>query len=287
MIRLAALVVALIATAAARAEPAAWRLEGRDGSELTLLGSVHYLRDRDHPLPGLVENLYARADAIVMELDLDDIDPRRTQAAFFDAAALPAGRRLSDVLDSDVYARTEREARTVGVELSMLDGFEPWLIAVTIMDLGMRRLGFRADRGVEQYLLGKARAHGKPVLGLETVETQIAVFDGLALSEQQALLEQALTELASADEVMTALVDAWRSGELEPLAQTLMVEFAEFPELYDALVVERNKSWITELERLLTDGTDYLVVVGALHLVGQDSVIDLLRARGFSVTRLD
>jgi uncharacterized protein len=274
----------LLCSATAHADPAAWHVADPDGGELWLLGSVHYLRERDHPLPALIDDLYGRADVIVMELDLDDIDPLQSQSKFLAAAMLNGGVTLPDVLSSEVYALAEAQADMLGIDLALLERFEPWLVAVTMLDLGMGQLGYRADRGVEQYLLTKARAEGKTILGLETLETQIAVFDSLPVAEQEALLEQTLAELDSADAAMSQMVEAWRTGRLDALAATLMEEFESFPGLYAALVVDRNTSWVGALEELLAKPESHLVVVGALHLVGEDNVVDLLAARGLKVS---
>jgi len=282
MMRAAAL--ALLSAATAHAGPAAWHVTNPEGAELWLLGSVHYLRERDYPLPALVDELYGRADVIVMELDLDDIDPLRSQSQFLAAAMLTGGATLPDVLSSEVYSLAEARAGTLGIDLALLERFEPWLVAITMLDLGMGQLGYRADRGLEQYLLNKASTDGKEILGLETLETQIAVFDGLAVAEQEALLVQTLTELDSADEAMTQMIEAWRTGRLDALAATLMDEFESFPDLYAALVVERNTSWIATLEELLAKPESHLVVVGALHLVGEHNVVDLLATRGLTIS---
>lgn len=282
MIRLAAL--ACLCATAAHADPAAWRVTGPGHGELWLLGSVHYLREQDYPLPGIVDELYARAEVLVMELDLDDLDPLQSQSKFLAAAMLPAGSLLPDVLPPDVYSLAAERAEAFGVDLALLERFEPWLVAVTMLDLGMSRLGYRAERGLEQYLLRKAAQDGKEILGLETLDTQIAVFDGLSTVEQQALLEQTLEELDAAETAMAEMIAAWREGELDRLADTLMQEFAAFPSLYEALVVDRNTSWLDTLAALLEDPRPHLVVVGALHLVGDDNVIDLLAARGFDVS---
>ena len=278
-----ALLAAWLVAAAAQANPAAWHVTGPGGGQLWLLGSVHYLRDRDHPLPPVVDELYARAEVIVMELDLDDLDPLRSQSQFAAAALLERGVTLRDVLPQELYALAEERAGELGIELAMLERFEPWLVAVTLLDLGMRRLGYRAEQGVEQYLLRKSIADRKEVLGLEALDTQIAVFDELAPTEQQALLAQTLAELGSAEVLMDDLIAAWRAGMLGELGAALMDEFASFPALYEALVVARNTRWISRIEALLEEPEPHLVVVGALHLVGEHNVVDLLAARGWDV----
>ena len=100
------------------------------------------------------------------------------------------------------------------------------------------------------------------------------------------MLEQTLAELDEGVTVLSEMVAAWRDGELESLSVEFIEEFAEYPGLYDELVTKRNNAWVPTLERLLADGHRHLVVVGALHLVGPDNVIELLRERGHDVERL-
>lgn len=267
----------------ATAEPPAWQVTDSSGRQLWLLGSVHALRDSDHPLPAVIDALYERADVLVMELDLDDIDPVALQSALVAAAVLPEGTSLAEQIGDELYARTDAYARGVGFELRLLERFEPWFVSVTLLDLGMAARGFSAEGGVEQYLLRKAAADGKEVLGLETLERQIRVFDHLGPDEQALLLEQTLDELESDEDTLEALVAAWRTGELDELAGSLSAEFEGFPTLYTELVVRRNDAWITEIEQLLETQETELVVVGALHLVGEHNVIELLSARGLDV----
>ena len=78
---------------------------------------------------------------------------------------------------------------------------------------------------------------------------------------------------------------AWRSGDTAALARLMTGEYEDFPDLYRRLTVDRNRAWVGRLAALLNDRDDYLVVVGALHLVGPESVVDLLRQRGYQVTQ--
>jgi uncharacterized protein len=281
---LAVLAAALPAGLAA-ADPAAWRIAGKNGGEVVMLGSMHVLRPSDYPLPPAVDALVDGAEGIVMEIDLDDVDAA-AQQRIVSEAMLPQGTVLADVLDERVYAQVELEMRELGVDLKQLEHFEPWFLAMTALDLGMRKIGFQPERGVEQYVLGRARAAGKEIVGLETLAFQIGLFDALPREQQQAMLEQTLAEIDEGAAVLGEMVAAWRAGELESLSAELLDEFDQFPGLYETLVTKRNSAWVAPLERMLTDGRRHLVVVGALHLVGPDSVIELLEQRGHDVERL-
>ena len=283
---MALLAAASLVAGSARADPAAWRIAGSDGGEIVLLGSMHMLRASDYPLPTAVDGLVDRAETIVMEIDLDDVDLPAQQRVILEKALLPQGTVLADVVDGEIYGVLEQGAAQAGIELELLTRFEPWFLAITMLEVGMRKIGFEAERGIEQYVLGLSSGDGKEVLGLETLEFQIDIFDAMSPQLQQEFLVQTLTELDDAETTMNAMGDAWRAGELETLSDELLASFDEFPSLYDTLVTERNEKWVGLLEDMLDDRTRYLVVVGALHLVGSGSVIDLLKARGHAVQRL-
>ncbi len=268
------------------ADPAVWRMTNDNGAEVTLLGSMHALRASDYPLPASVDGLIDRSQRIVMELDMDDVDAAAQQRVILETALLPQGTVLANVVDARVYTQVEQSAAQLGLDLKLLERFEPWFLAITLLDQGLRQWGFQAERGLEQYVVGRAQRTGKEIVGLETLEFQIGIFDSLPPRSQQAMLEQTLSELDEAETALRAMVEAWRDGELESLSAELLDDFDDFPGLYDTLVLTRNRSWVPALERMLADGQRHLVVVGALHLVGDDSVIELLRARGHAVERL-
>ena len=154
-----------------------------------------------------------------------------------------------------------------------------------LLQLEIAHRGFDAAHGIEQQLAERAIADRKPILGLETPEQQFAVLGGLSLAEQKRFLLLALEETEEDDTELEELMAAWRTGDTAALARILSEAFAEFPELYRPLTEDRNRAWIDDLESLLDDRDDYLVVVGALHLVGRNSVLDLLQQRGYTVTQ--
>lgn len=284
---LAAVLAALAPHAgAARDRSILWTVKGTHNT-VYLLGSIHVLRPGDGGLPAAAEAAYADAEQLVMEIDMDDpasADPVELLGAMERTALLPQGTSLRDVLGDD-YASVEGRARLAGVDLAVLDRFAPWLVAVTLMQVELARRGFAPELGIEHSLANRAGEDGKAIAGLETAEQQFAAMGGLPLGQQKRFLMMTLEESAQIDAQLDELLGAWRRGDAEALARLLSAEFEEFPELYRPLTVDRNRAWLDRIEGLLDDRDDYLVVVGALHLVGRHSVVDLLGQRGYEVVQ--
>ena len=83
------------------------------------------------------------------------------------------------------------------------------------------------------------------------------------------------------------MVGAWRRGDAKRLAALLSRNTPPSPSLYRPLVTDRNLRWLPQIEALLKDDENVMVVVGALHLVGQGGLLELLRRQGYTVTQLD
>ena len=279
----------LVTGAAAAAETGhpvtMWRMDGEQNS-VYLLGSVHLLRAADHPLPSVIDAAYADAETIVMEVDMDDIDPVAAQQQVTALGLLPEDRHLEEMMGAQLYARAEAFARDARIPLAMLARTEPWLAAITVEQLMLSRIGFDPQHGIEAHLTSMATAEGKPVIGLETVRQQLEFLDGMSLAAQRALLLASLEESAQMERVMDELVRAWRYGDVDYLESEMLAQMQEYPELYRMIVVERNRNWTTAIEEFAGDEDDYLVVVGALHLIGESGVPALLEKRGYDVVQM-
>ena len=283
------LLVALLglpAGAQARDRHLLWAVEGEHNT-VWLLGSVHVLRAGDATLPTAAEEAFDDAEQIVMEVDLDgaDADPLALATAMQSQALLPEGQTLRSVLGSD-YAAMNAQARQSGIDLASLDPFAPWLVAMAVLDQEMARRGYLPEHGVEQTLARRAARQGKPIEGLETAAEQFAMLASMPLPTQKRFLQMTLDESAELDQELADMLAAWRTGNTAALAAMLEEESQTFPDLYRRLTIERNRAWVQQIDRMLGSRDDYLVVVGAMHLVGPESVVDLLRRRGHRVTQL-
>lgn len=261
-----------------------WVIEGKHNS-VYLLGSVHVLRASDYPLAQPIIDAYQDAEIIYMEIDLDDLDQSEALQFTLANGSLPAEQSLRDVLGLADFATADMRARDLGVDLGMFARFEPWVAALAVVQAQLAHLGLDPEQGVEQYLLRLNQQDRKEVRGLETLADQLGVLDGLALDRQGKFLLMSLEDAADMPRQVDDMITAWRNGDSDRLAETLSDEFEGFPDLYTPLIVARNRNWAAQIAELLDDEDDYLVVVGALHLVGKDSVLRLLQQRGLRITQ--
>lgn len=282
-----ALLLALLAGLFSAASPAAplWQLEG-GRSTIYLLGSVHFLRAGDYPLPETVQAAYAAAEVLVMELDMDDLNPIQAQATLSRMAVDPQGRDLEQLVGERDFATARERATGIGIDLETLRPFEPWYAALQISQLRLVQLGLDPQQGIEARLLARAQADGKRIVGLETFESQLRTLDSLPPRDQARFL---LVTLEDAEEIpahLETLLQAWRRGDVATLERELLASLREQPALYARLLVDRNRNWTAQLQRLAERGGSYLVIVGALHLVGDDSVLAMLQRRGYPSRQL-
>ncbi len=276
--------LALVAAPAvgAQARPLLWTLADGD-SRVWLLGSFHALTAADHPLHPATEAAYASADVVAFEVDpetmADEALRLMPRYAFTD-------RPLRALLPDSTYDALARHLRARGLSPADFDGMRPWAVALGVAEMGALGSGLDADRGVDATLHARAVADGKPTVALETAEDQIAALAGGSDAEHAAALAATLagTDRLAAD--LATLVDAWRAGDADTLARLLKSDLGGTTG--KMLMTGRNRSWIVPIEALLAlEGEDVLVVVGAGHLVGPDSVPALLLARGHTVTRVE
>ncbi|MEM7282715.1 MAG: TraB/GumN family protein [Pseudomonadota bacterium] len=253
-----------------------------ESNSVYLLGSIHMLRKQDHPLPEVMQDAYEDAEVLVMELDMDDIDMAALAGLFGSAAAATDGETLESLM-GDSYPKAVEMADAIDANLTVFNKFEPWFVATTIVQLEMMKIGFYEHLGVESYFTKLAEEDQKEILGLETAEFQLSLFDEMPLEEQRQLFVLSLEQAGDIEVEMGTMVDAWDSGNVEALHDMLNDSMSSMESFYQELVVNRNKNWIPEIEGFLKQNDDYLVIVGAGHLTGEYGVVELLRQRGFEV----
>lgn len=262
-----------------------WQING-DTNRIYLLGSIHLLREQDHPLPAGIYAAYNDAEKLIMELDMDDMDPFEGQALTNELGLIQGDQSLSDLLGPDLYAEAEALATAAQIPISLLAQAEPWFAAMNVEIMLLMRMGFSPSFGIETHLMERAMADNKEILGFETMRQQLGYLDGLSEEAQNAMLIQALSEGVELEGMMDTMIDAWRNGDVQFMADNMLADMENYPELNRVIVVDRNIDWTNQIEQLIDDDIDYLIVVGTLHLVGDKGVPELLKTRGYEVIQM-
>lgn len=262
-----------------------WQVDGQE-NQVFLLGSIHLLREDDYPLSDAIYDAYREAEVLYMELDMDDTDPVADQMLANELGLIQGDGTLRDTLGAANYREAERLAAAAQIPLELLGKAEPWYASIQVELIMLMRIGFNPQHGIESHLLDLSRQDGKEILGFETVRQQLEFLDNLSADAQQEMFMQALAEGNDLGDMMDKLIDAWHRGDSEYLEDNLLSDMQEYPELNRVIVVDRNVAWSKKIETLLAHDQDYLVVVGALHLVGEEGVPKLLSNQGYEVTQL-
>jgi uncharacterized protein YbaP (TraB family) len=252
-------------------------------NKIYLLGSLHLLKQDAYPLAAAIEEAYADSRAIIFETDIGAMQQPAMQARLLEMGVYPAEENLLQHLDATTRQRLVKKMNEIGLPLEQFSRFKPWFLALTLTTLELQRLGYNPAFGVDVYFFNRANADGKEIGFLEPAEFHIQLLGNMAAQSQNDFLSQTLKDLEVVNKLAADLVSSWKTGDSERLNDLLSKSFKEYPDLRDRLLIERNKKWAGDIEGAMRQNKNTLFVVGAGHLVGPESVVDLLRKRGYEV----
>lgn len=259
-----------------------WSIQTQS-NKFYLLGSLHVLKQDAYPLAIAIRSAYADCRKIVFETDIAALQEPAMQAIMLQMGLYPEGQNLLQDLDGHTQQLLERKMSMLGLPLAQFARFKPWLISLTLATLELQRLGFNPHYGLDVHFFNKASTDAKEIGFLESAEFQLNLLGNMVKKDQIAFLNQTLKELELVNELAADLVKFWRTGNASGLHGLLYRSFKDYPDIHDRLLIQRNKKWVEKIEVLMQENKNVLFVVGAGHLVGPESVVDLLRKKGYRV----
>jgi uncharacterized protein YbaP (TraB family) len=280
--RIASIAALVTAFATAHAEPPVWTVSDEDSS-ITLYPTIHFLpEDIQWRSPALKEALEA-AGEVWFEIPMAQIDDQSGTQALVMELGLSPDRPLSERLDEETRAELERVAADLGIPMAQFEVMRPWLAGLTIGVADLMAAGFDPNSGVERHI--DRMIEDKPRRAFESMEEQLRFFANLPEETEVAFLKSAIETAGQAPAELAGFARDWASGDVSGLDDFINDNLRDVDEeLYRVLIVERNRAWAEALsEELAGEGTDF-VAVGAGHLVGEDSLPQLLRNAGYKVT---
>jgi len=259
-----------------------WSVEGGQ-SHVTLMGSIHTLRQDAYPLPEVYQKSYNESEILVFETDMAQMNDPATQARLLALGMFPEGETLFDHLSVQARGNLENALQDMGIPPAQFSRFKPWLCALTLVLLELQRLGYSPMHGLDMHFFQRTRQDGKPVRHLEPVEAQIQLLASMEKDFQEGFLLQSLQELEVLESMASRMTEAWRTGNAGELDEIIRAEFKGFPEVFERFLLRRNQEWLPRIEDLIRGNENALVIVGAGHLIGREGLIRMLEARGYDV----
>ena len=284
-----AVVIATVCSTAASGQTTAdagksflWKVHA--GSKvLYLAGSVHALGADAYPLSAAYENAFTAAGTLVEEINLAEAEQLAAAPMLLAKGLYTDGRTFDGAVAKDTATLVATRFKDMGIPPEMIRTMKPWMVMLMITAFEAQKAGLDTALGLDKYFFDKARAAGKPVVALETAESQIDRFDKMPEPLQEQMLRSTLTELEVQRNSIAAMIGAWRRGDAATLEKMALSSFDGYRGAYTSLIVERNNNWVPQIEACLAKPTPCLVVVGAAHLVGPDGLLTLLTKKGYRI----
>lgn len=282
-------VVALTVSAAGEtpAQPPCWRVSAGDGQAFLLAG-LHVGRESDFPMLETIEEAFAAADRLLVEIDPAEAQTPDFQEKVASLAPLPPGRTLRDEFTAEEYAELETMFGELGMPTMMFEKMNPGIVYLFVQQLLLTRIGQDPMAGAETYFTDKARKAGKSILQAETVESQMDLFMG---KNGRLLLLETAREVDGYEERIEELMTAWRTGDLETIEKLIFdpgeMKRPEIRKLLKAIFTDRNKAMSRKITAELAKGGTCFVLLGAGHFAGDNGIPALLKKRpGLEIDRV-
>ncbi|PHV10869.1 TraB/GumN family protein [Chitinimonas sp. BJB300] len=280
------LLISLLALTALAAQAGGlflWEAENA-GQRVWLLGSIHLGKPDFYPLPEPIESAYRQAESIAVEADVSD---SAAISALVPQAMLPEAKSLSGLLTKKQNQQLDTALERLALPRAFAERMKPWFLALSLSALDMQAQGYQPQYGIDMHFLQRAKEDGKPIVELESAQFQFAMLNRLSDAESLAVLDATLGPVVRGElkALLEGMVDAWQSGDSESLQAVIEASSAETPEMRhvnEQLFAKRNRAMSEKIAGLANVKAP-LVIVGAGHLVGPDSILNLLQARGFRV----
>lgn len=244
-----------------------------DNSTVYLLGSIHIADSSIYPLNEVIENAFEESENLVLELNVNEIDPIK----LFELATLQDGSSLKDYVSEEHYEYFKDKLSKLGLTEAIFSRFKPWMAAVTAMQVEMSDIGMDAKYGIDAHFLRKAYEREMPISNLETIDSQAAAFDSLTIYSDD-FIDYSLSEIQMTENEMKVLLKAWSEGEDEIVNQIINEtdDIESHNKVLEILLYNRNKKMASKIMDYLKEDRTYFVVVGAAHLIGEKSIFDYL-----------
>lgn len=266
------------------AQSSVWRVKNKYG-EIYLGGTIHLLREQDFPLPDEFEMAYDASSILVFETDMKELETPEFQQKLLAKSIFLGDSTIKDVLSEEIYKMLEEACTNSGLPFAQIQKLRPSVLIMTLVVIQYQKLGINAP-GVDVHYSQRGMDEGKNTQFLETVDEQVNLLANMGKGHEDEFVQQSIEDLTKAETQMLDMIGSWRNGQTKESEKELQDMKTGYPELYQDLVVRRNNAWMPRVEKLFETEDIEFILVGALHLHGEDGLLAQLKKKGYRVKQL-
>lgn len=267
--------------------PAMWLLSDSD-SEIYLFGTFHLLPPETQWQSVLFDTAMLNTKNTYLEADTTSPQAlAELQQAIQHFGLNPPGVTLTSLLGDERAREFSVVAQEFGIAMTNLEMLRPWLASLTVTIAAFQYYGLDQDSGADMTIEKIATSQGDDILYLERANSQIEMLASLDDIKDYATFDEGLDQLENFEAEIQSMITAWSIGDTKMIEQQVVKSIKDISHrAYTALFETRNENWTLQISELMKGSENYFIAVGAGHLVGKQSVINMLQREGFSVVRV-
>lgn len=263
-------------------ETSLWKIS-KNGNNLYLGGTIHMLKKSDFPLPAEFSEAFKKSNKLVFETNIDLTKTPGFALKMSQMLTYPAGKTLKDAINDKTYNALKSFLAKNNIPINNFLSFRPSMVVLVLTVIELQKMGM-SEPGVDEYFHNKAKKAGKATEYFETIDEQLEFLRTMGQGSENEMILSTINDMGKMQSMMNQLKSAWKSGDENKLVEVGLADMIrDFPGAYQSLLVKRNNSWMPYIEKMMTDKKVEMVLVGALHLVGKDGLLQQLRNKGYRV----
>lgn len=261
-----------------------WKISGNGLEKASYLyGTIHMIGADDFFLPDGTMTAMDEADRVVFEIDMADMTDMSAMMGIMDKAFMKDNLSLKDLLSAEDFKLVEDHFQEMGLPIFFLQRIKPMFL--TVFTSGDMKPGDMESGKIKSYefeFMEMAKNGNKTTAGLESIDFQLSVFDSIPYQDQADMLMDGIKNGGSDTDSFKEIVKIYKEQNLTKMLEMTLSEEGGLSEYDDLLLNQRNKNWIPQMKKMMTENVNFFAV-GAGHLPGDEGVINLLREAGYSV----
>lgn len=248
-------------------------------------GTIHLLAPSEFPLPKEFNQAYQDSNSLVLEAKLPESSDMAFQLQMMQQMAYSNGKSINDYLSKRTQQQLSEYVASLGLDLIMFQHFKPGFLVTTLALLEAQRAGLSGE-GVDIFYSKKAAADNKKIEYFESAQFQMNMISNMGVGHEDKFIQSNLKQMKGFESMFKSLLSAWRSGNESKLVKLAITPMKDDPKTLKTMLIDRNRNWVNDINKMFTDNEREFVLVGVAHLVGQNSLLDLLVRQGYQIEYL-